>query len=256
MTESKKPLQSLANPRGGVSLRSIEKHYGAFHAVKNLELIIEPGELVTFLGPSGCGKTTTLRMVAGLETPDSGTVELGGRVLDDPSAGIHVPPERRKIGMVFQSYAIWPHMRVSDNITYPLSVKKVPKAERQGKLRDILELVQLTGQEDKWPHQLSGGQQQRVALARGLIMEPEVLLMDEPLSNLDAKLRKSMREDIRRIQQTLGMTMLYVTHDREEAEAISDRMAVMFDGILAQVGAPSEIRDSPANETVKEFFKE
>lgn len=241
---------------GGVRLRGVEKRYGQFHAVKSLDLTVEPGELVTFLGPSGCGKTTTLRMVAGLEIPDSGTVELGGRILDDPARGTHVPPERRNIGMVFQSYAIWPHMRVSANITYPLLVKKVPKDARQAKLREILELVQLTGQENKWPHQLSGGQQQRVALARGLIMEPEVLLLDEPLSNLDAKLRKNMREDIRRIQRTLGTTMIYVTHDREEAEAISDRMAVMFDGKLAQVGTPKEIRENPASDAVKEFFEE
>ena len=211
-------------------------------------------ELVTFLGPSGCGKTTTLRMVAGLELPTTGRIEVGGQVMNDVESGVYVPPEKRNIGMVFQSYAVWPHMTVERNIDYPLRIMKYPREAREKRLAEIVELVQLTGQEKKWPHQLSGGQQQRVALARGLIMEPRVLLLDEPLSNLDAKLRKNMRNEIREIQRTLKMTMLYVTHDREEAEAISDRMAVMFDGRLAQIGTPQEIRRHPVDDQVEAFF--
>lgn len=239
-----------------VLLEQIDKHYGAFHAVQNLQLEIGEGELVTFLGPSGCGKTTTLRMVAGLEFPTSGRILLGERIVNDPAGGIAVPPEHRHIGMVFQSYAVWPHMSVSRNIDYPLRIQKLPRDEREGRLREILKLVQLEGQERKWPHQLSGGQQQRVALARGLIMKPSVLLLDEPLSNLDAKLRKSMRTEIREIQRELKMTMLYVTHDREEAEAISDRMAVMFGGRLEQVGSPDSIRNDPSSDEVRQFFSD
>lgn len=239
-----------------VLLQHIEKRYEAFHAVQSLDLEINQGELVTFLGPSGCGKTTTLRMVAGLELPTSGRILIGDRVVNDPAAGIAIPPENRHVGMVFQSYAVWPHMNVARNIDYPLRIQKIPREQREARLAEILALVQLTGQERKWPHQLSGGQQQRVALARGLIMKPSVLLLDEPLSNLDAKLRKSMRTEIREIQQELRMTMLYVTHDREEAEAISDRMAVMFSGRLAQVGSPAEIRHHPAGEEVRNFFSD
>lgn len=239
-----------------VTLKSIEKRYGDFVAVAPLDLEVKAGELMTFLGPSGCGKTTMLRMVAGLEMPSGGRIELGDATVDDTEAGLHVPPEKRSVGMVFQSYAVWPHMNVARNIDYPLRIQKLPKATRLERLEQVLELVQLKGQEGKWPHQLSGGQQQRVALARGLIMEPDVLLLDEPLSNLDAKLRKSMRTEIREIQRTLGMTMLYVTHDREEAEAISDRMAVMNAGRLAQVGTPEEIRNNPSDEFVKDFFSD
>lgn len=239
-----------------VLLEKIDKRYDSFHAVQALDLEISEGELVTFLGPSGCGKTTTLRMVAGLEIPTSGRIVLGDRIVNDPAGGLAVPPEGRHVGMVFQSYAVWPHMNVARNIDYPLRIQKTPKEERERRLREIVELVQLKGQEHKWPHQLSGGQQQRVALARGLIMKPSVLLLDEPLSNLDAKLRKSMRMEIREIQRELKMTMLYVTHDREEAEAISDRMAVMFGGKLAQVGSPAEIRDNPATAEVRTFFND
>jgi len=237
-----------------IVLSGIEKRFGAFHAIKPLDLEVREGELMTFLGPSGCGKTTTLRMVAGLEMPTAGRIVVAGRVFNDASAGTALPPEKRGMGMVFQSYAVWPHMTVARNIDYPLRIRKVPRDEREARLARALTLVHLTGQESKYPHQLSGGQQQRVALARGLIMEPKVLLLDEPLSNLDAKLRRGMRREIRDIQQTLGMTMLYVTHDREEAEAISDRMAVMIAGRLAQVAPPSEIRTQPADDEVRAFF--
>ena len=239
-----------------IVLRGIDKQFGDFHAITQLDLEVREGELMTFLGPSGCGKTTTLRMVAGLELPTAGTIEVAGRVFNDAARGVAVPPEKRDMGMVFQSYAVWPHMTVARNIDYPLRIRNVAHAEREDRLARALSLVHLTGQESKYPHQLSGGQQQRVALARGLIMQPKVLLLDEPLSNLDARLRRGMRREIREIQQSLGMTMLYVTHDREEAEAISDRMAVMIAGRLAQVAPPAEVRARPADEEVRAFFSE
>jgi iron(III) transport system ATP-binding protein len=239
-----------------IVLRSIEKRFGDFHAVRSLDLEVAEGELMTLLGPSGCGKTTTLRMIAGLETPTAGRIELAGRTINDTAAGIAVPPERRGIGMVFQSYAVWPHMTVARNIDYPLRIRNMARDERERRLARTVALVQLEGQEQKYPHQLSGGQQQRVALARGLIMEPDVMLLDEPLSNLDAKLRRGMRREIREIQRSLGMTMLYVTHDREEAEEVSDRMAIMMAGRLAQVATPAEIRSRPADDEVKAFFSE
>jgi iron(III) transport system ATP-binding protein len=239
-----------------ISLKGIEKRFGDFHAIRRLDLDVHEGELMTFLGPSGCGKTTTLRMVAGLEQPTAGRIEVDGRVFNDPANGVSLPPEQRGMGMVFQSYAVWPHMTVGRNIDYPLRIRKIARDDRERRLTRVLELVQLTGQEQKYPHQLSGGQQQRVALARGLIMEPKVLLLDEPLSNLDAKLRRGMRREIREIQQTLRMTMLYVTHDREEAEAISDRMAVMIAGRLAQVAPPAEVRAHPADDDVRSFFSD
>ena len=239
-----------------IVLRSIERRFGDFHAVRSLDLEVAEGELMTLLGPSGCGKTTTLRMIAGLETPTAGRIELAGRTINDTAAGIAVPPERRGIGMVFQSYAVWPHMTVARNIDYPLRIRNMARDERERRLARTLALVQLEGQEQTYPHQLSGGQQQRVALARGLIMEPDVMLLDEPLSNLDAKLRRGMRREIREIQRSLGMTMLYVTHDREEAEEISDRMAIMIAGRLAQVATPAEIRSRPADDDVRAFFSE
>ena len=237
-----------------IVLSAIEKQFGDFQAIRRLDLEVREGELMTFLGPSGCGKTTTLRMIAGLEMPSAGRIELAGRPLNDMAAGIAVPPEQRGMGMVFQAFPVWPHMTVARNIDYPLRIRKVPREERERRLARTLTLVQLEGQEHKYPHQLSGGQQQRVALARGLIMQPKVLLLDEPLSNLDAKLRRGMRREIRAIQQSLGMTMLYVTHDREEAEEISDRTAVLIAGRLAQVATPAEVRSRPADEEVQAFF--
>lgn len=237
-----------------IVLSGIEKRFGEFRAIKHLNLEVREGELMTFLGPSGCGKTTTLRMIAGLEMPTAGRIELAGRVLNDAGAGIALAPEQRGMGMVFQSYAVWPHMTVARNIDYPLRIRKVGRDERAERLARVLSLVHLEGQENKYPHQLSGGQQQRVALARGLIMQPKVLLLDEPLSNLDAKLRRTMRREIREIQRALRITMLYVTHDREEAEEISDRMAVLFAGRLAQVAPPLEVRTRPVDEEVRAFF--
>jgi ABC-type Fe3+/spermidine/putrescine transport system ATPase subunit len=237
-----------------LALRSVEKRFGSFTAIRNLDLDVSEGELLALLGPSGCGKTTTLRMIAGLERPDAGRIEVAGRRLNDVAEGIAVPPEQRGMGMVFQSYAVWPHMTVARNIDYPLRIRRVAREEREQRLARALELVQLQGHSSKYPHELSGGQQQRVALARGLIMEPKVLLLDEPLSNLDARLRRSMRREIREIQRALRTTMLYVTHDREEAEEIADRMAVLIAGRLAQVATPAEIRSAPADDAVRDFF--
>jgi iron(III) transport system ATP-binding protein len=238
-----------------IVLKAVEKRFGDFYAIRGLDLEVRSGELMTVLGPSGCGKTTMLRMIAGLEPPTGGRIELGGQALNDAAARIAVPPEQRGMGMVFQCYAVWPHMTVAENVDYPLRIRKVARSQREERLARVIALVQLAGHERKYPHQLSGGQQQRVALARGLIMEPKVMLLDEPLSNLDAKLRRGMRREIRDIQRALGMTTLYVTHDREEAEEISDRMAVLIAGRLAQVATPAEIRSTPASEDVKEFLE-
>jgi iron(III) transport system ATP-binding protein len=209
--------------------------------VADFHLRVAEGELVSLLGASGCGKTTVLRLVAGLETPDTGRIEVGGRVVVDAAAGTWVPPEARRIGMVFQSYAVWPHMDVLENVAYPLRVRGVPREERRARTLAILDRVGLGGLDARRPSQLSGGQQQRVALARGLIMEPDVLLLDEPLSNLDAKLRVRMRRDIRRIQKETGFTVLYVTHDQEEALEISDRLAIMDAGRILALGTPDEV---------------
>ncbi|NRA96103.1 MAG: ABC transporter ATP-binding protein [Planctomycetes bacterium] len=207
-------------------------------------LAVEEGSFLSLLGASGCGKTTVLRLIAGLEVPDSGRVTIGDRTVFDES-GAWVAPEDRRIGMVFQSYAVWPHMDVMDNVAYPLRVRRITKPERHAKTLEVLKLVGLDGLEHRRPSQLSGGQQQRVALARGLIMEPDVLLLDEPLSNLDAKLRIRMRRDIRRIQRQTGSTVVYVTHDQDEALEISDRIVIMESGAILAEGTPDELRDHP-----------
>ncbi len=232
-----------------VTLTGIRKSFDQNLVVKGFDLSVGEGEFVSLLGASGCGKTTVLRLVAGLELPDAGRIEVGERVVCDIATKTWVPPERRRIGMVFQSYAVWPHMDVLQNVAYPLRVRRLPKAEWTERTLAILRLVGLSGLETRKPSQLSGGQQQRVALARGLVMEPEVLLLDEPLSNLDAKLRVRMRRDIRRIQQDTGFTVFYVTHDRDEALAISDRLVIMDEGEIVHVGAPDDIRSHPFLET-------
>ncbi len=217
-------------------------------AVDDITLAIGKGELVTLLGPSGCGKTTTLRMVAGFEFPSQGDIFLDGRTIND------LPPHKRDMSMVFQSYAIFPHLNVYENIAYGLRVARVDKEEIDRRVGDVLALVELTGYNKRAPNQLSGGQQQRVALARALIMEPKVLLMDEPLSNLDAKLREQMRSEIRRIQQYLGITSVYVTHDQIEAMTISDRIVVMNEGRIEQVGTPTETYRYPQSRFVADFI--
>ena len=240
----------------GVRLDHISKIYKdpktgkEFYAVNDVSLDIAPGSFVTLLGPSGCGKTTTLRMIAGFESPDAGEIYLGSDAINA------LTPNKRDTAMVFQSYALFPHYNVYDNVAYGLRLRKVPKAEIDRRIKQILELVELTGMEQRMTNQLSGGQQQRVALARAMVVEPSVLLFDEPLSNLDAKLRVSMRTEIRRIQQALGITAVYVTHDQAEAMAISDQIIIMNKGVIAQMGSPWEIYHHPTNEFVADFIGE
>jgi len=240
----------------GVRLDHISKIYKDpktgkdFYAVHDVDLTIEPGTFVTLLGPSGCGKTTTLRMIAGFESPDEGEIYLGGEPINA------LTPNKRDTAMVFQSYALFPHYNVFDNVAYGLRLRKTPKGEIQQRVTEILKLVELSGMEQRMTNQLSGGQQQRVALARALVVEPGVLLFDEPLSNLDAKLRVQMRTEIRRIQQALGITAIYVTHDQSEAMAISDNIILMKKGVVAQMGSPTEIYYHPNSEFVADFIGE
>ena len=240
----------------GVKLDHISKIYKDpktgkdFYAVHDVALDIAPGTFVTLLGPSGCGKTTTLRMIAGFESPDEGEIYLGGEPINA------LTPNKRDTAMVFQSYALFPHYNVFDNVAYGLRLRKVPKDEIQRRVTDILALVELSGMEARMTNQLSGGQQQRVALARALVVEPGVLLFDEPLSNLDAKLRVQMRTEIRRIQQALGITAIYVTHDQSEAMSISDNIILMKGGVIAQMGTPMEIYYRPNSEFVADFIGE
>jgi iron(III) transport system ATP-binding protein len=221
---------------------------GEVVAVDHVDIEIEEGELVTLLGPSGCGKTTTLRLIAGFEYPTEGTIRLDGQVINQE------PPHKRGMSMVFQSYAIFPHLTVFENTAYGLNVQRLSKKEVQERVARSLALVELTGLENRAPNQLSGGQQQRVALARALVMEPKVLLMDEPLSNLDAKLREQMRTEIRRIQKRLGITSVYVTHDQVEAMTLSDRIVVMNEGNIEQIGTPTEIYRKPQTRFVADFI--
>ena len=246
----------MEKTKKGVRLEHISKIYQDpktgkdFYAVKDTSLDIEPGSFVTLLGPSGCGKTTTLRMIAGFESPDEGEIYLGDEPINE------LTPNKRDTAMVFQSYALLPHYNVFDNVAYGLKLRKVPKDEIRERVMRILDLVELTGMEARMTNQLSGGQQQRVALARALVIEPSVLLFDEPLSNLDAKLRVSMRTEIRRIQQEVGITAIYVTHDQSEAMALSDKIIIMNKGVVAQMGTPQEIYYHPVNEFVADFIGE
>ena len=240
-----------ANPyrmgAGSVRLEGVGKRYGDTWAVRGVDLRVEPGEFFTLLGPSGCGKTTLLRSIAGFVTPDEGTIYLD----DGPVRA--VPPWKRDVGLVFQNYALWPHMTVFENVAFGLRQRRVAAAERLERVRRALALVNLGGLEGRRPSQLSGGQQQRVALARTLVVEPRVLLLDEPLSNLDAKLRAQMRIELLKLQQDLGITALYVTHDQEEALALSSRIAVMSEGRVVQVGTPRAIYENPADAFVAGF---
>ncbi|MFK4730453.1 ABC transporter ATP-binding protein [Agromyces mediolanus] len=239
----------LAGARDGtaVAFEGVVKDYGQTRVLHGLDLAIEPGEFVSLLGPSGCGKTTALRVLAGLERANGGTVRIGGA---DVSA---VPTNRRDLGMVFQAYSLFPHLDVTANTAFGLRMRKVAKREAARRVRDALALVGLEGFGDRFPHQLSGGQQQRVALARALVTEPRVLLLDEPLSALDAKVRVALRDEIRRIQLRLGITTVFVTHDQEEALAVSDRIAVMNAGRIDQIGTPEELYLRPATANVAEF---
>lgn len=238
----------------GVSLRKVLKRFGALVAVNGVDLDVADGEMLTLLGPSGCGKTTTLRMIAGLEDPDGGSIHIGEAPVFDQDRRINVPSERRDLGMVFQSYAIWPHMTVAENVAYPLRMRHVKREEIATKVKAVLEQVGLKGYEDTPAPNLSGGQQQRVALARSLVFEPRVLLLDEPLSNLDAKLREHMRYELRFMQRRLGVTALYVTHDQEEALTLSDRVVVMNHGVIEQIDTPDAVYERPASRFVAEFI--
>jgi iron(III) transport system ATP-binding protein len=236
----------------GIRLEGVTKRYGAVTAVKDLTLAVTDREFVTLLGPSGCGKTTLLRLLAGFVRPDAGVIRVGDVVLSSPDAV--VPPERRGMGMVFQNYAVWPHKTVHENVAFGLEVRRVSAAETRARVSRVLELVNLGGLERRYPNELSGGQQQRVALARSLVVEPAILLLDEPLSNLDAKLRERMRWELKDLQRRTGITFVYVTHDQAEAMALSDRIAVMHEGALMQYGTPREVYARPASRIVADFM--
>ena len=241
------PVTRTARAAVEVRLEGLSRHYGAVVALDHLDLTLEPGELIALLGPSGCGKTTTLRLLAGLEDADTGRITVAGKDITGVSAA------KRDMGMVFQAYSLFPHMTVRQNVAFGLRLRKVGTAERDQRALEMLELVGLAVQADRYPHQLSGGQQQRVALARALAIEPQVLLLDEPLSALDAKVRAQLRDEIRRIQLEVGITTLFVTHDQEEALAIADRVGVMRDGRLEQLAPPTEVYSRPATSFVAEF---
>jgi putative spermidine/putrescine transport system ATP-binding protein len=241
------PVTRTARAAVEVRLEGLSRHYGPVVALDHLDLTLAPGELIALLGPSGCGKTTTLRLLAGLEDADTGSITVGGKDVTGLSAA------KRDMGMVFQAYSLFPHMTVRENAAFGLLVRKVGAARRDKRALEMLELVGLSTQADRYPHQLSGGQQQRVALARALAIEPQVLLLDEPLSALDAKVRAQLRDEIRRIQLEVGITTLFVTHDQEEALAIADRVGVMRDGRLEQLAPPTEVYSRPANSFVAEF---
>ena len=234
-----------------IEIQNLFKRFKDVVAINRIGFEVSRGEMLTLLGPSGCGKTTTLRCIAGLEKPDEGDIIIDGKPM--LSQGF-VPPSKRGIGMVFQNYAVWPHMKVFNNIVYGLKLKKVPRPEIQEKAHKVLELVGLEGLEDRYPSQLSGGQQQRVALARALVTNPKVLLLDEPLSNLDAKLREELRFEIKSLVRRMDITSVYVTHDQAEAMVISDRIAVMDSGNVVQLGKPKEIYEKPATKFVADFI--
>lgn len=231
-----------------LELKNIVKKFGEFYAVKDFNLSVKEGELVALLGSSGCGKTTTLRMIAGFTHPTSGEISVGGKIIN------RIPPYRRNIGIVFQNYALFPHLTTFENVAFGLKLKKFSASQIKSKVEKALELVRLKGLEDRLPRELSGGQQQRVALARALVMEPTVLLLDEPLSNLDARLRGQMQVEIKRIQREIGITTILVTHDQEEAMSLADQIVVMKEGTIQQIGTPRQIFETPKNTFVADFM--
>ena len=237
-----------------IQVQGLTKTFNRVHAVDDVSFEVRTGEFLTLLGPSGCGKSTTLRLIAGLERPDAGEVRVDGRTVTSASQHLFVPPEKRGMGMVFQSYAIWPHMTVFENIAFPLRIKRVPGAEVRSRVQRVVELIGLTGMEERPAPLLSGGQQQRVALGRALVSNPSVLLLDEPFSNLDARLREDMRLEMGQLQRTLGVTTIFVTHDQTEAMMLSDRIFVMNAGRVEQAGAPREVYEHPASRFVMDFL--
>jgi len=236
-----------------IEVKNLTKKFGRTLAVDDVSFTFEGG-IFSILGPSGCGKSTTLRCIAGLEVPEAGFIKIGDAVVTDMQRGVFVPPYSRNVGFVFQNYALWPHMTVYENVSFGLQMRKQPKSEVENRVRQALELVGLGGLEDRYPFQLSGGQQQRVALARSLVYNPSLLLLDEPLSNLDAKIRETVRSELRRLLKSLGITAIYVTHDQEEAFVLSDRMAIMNDGKIVQEGTPLEIYERPKHPFVVKFI--
>jgi len=235
-----------------LTLTDLTKSYGSTVVVDRLNLTLRPGEFVSLLGPSGCGKTTTLRMVAGFVTPTGGTIEMDGQLMS--SARMSLPPEKRQMSMIFQSYALWPNMTVAQNVAFGLKMRKVPRAEARQRVAQILDVVQLGHLAERYPNELSGGQQQRVSLARALVVKPDILLLDEPLSNLDANLREGMRSEIRRLHDEFGITSIYVTHDQSEAMTTSDRIAVMNKGRIEQIDDPQTLYRRPRTRYVAEFI--
>lgn len=238
-----------------VRFEKVAKSFATVSVIQPLDLTIAPGEFLSLLGPSGCGKTTLLRMVAGLESPTAGRIWIGNELASDPQNRHQLPPEKRGLAMVFQSYALWPHMTVLENVAFSLKLRGISRDAREAKARTVLESVRLGDLSARRPSQLSGGQQQRVALARALAAEPKVMLLDEPLSNLDANLRDEMCDEIRDLRKTFPMTMIYVTHDQNEAFRLSDRIAIMNKGVLEQLASPSEIQEAPASEFVRNFLR-
>lgn len=238
-----------------IKVEGVAKGYGKHQVLQNLNLDIKKGECFTLLGPSGCGKTVLIRLIAGHEVPDSGKISIDSTTVADSASGEYIPPERRGLGIVFQDYAVWPHMTVYENIAYPLKMEKRPKEEIDKLVMDMVEVVGMKGLEKRLPSELSGGQQQRVALARALVADPSVMLLDEPLSNLDANLREEMRFEIKALQRKFGITVMYVTHDQEVALAISDRIAIMDnEGRIRQIGTPYEIFEQPADLFIFKFM--
>jgi spermidine/putrescine ABC transporter ATP-binding subunit len=243
-------VREFANPGAAVSLSRLEKHYGGVGAVRGISLEIRSGEFLTLLGPSGSGKTTTLMMIAGFETPSAGDIMVDGRSVTA------IPPNKRNLGMVFQNYALFPHLTVADNIGFPLKQRGVDRATRARLVGEALEVVRLPGYGGRHPRQLSGGQQQRVALARAIVFRPRLLLMDEPLGALDKQLREGLQLELRRLHAELGITFIYVTHDQDEALTMSDRIAVVNEGVIAQLGTPEDLYDRPSNRFVASFIGE
>ena len=235
-----------------VTIQKVTKAFGDNVVLREFDAVFGEGEFITLLGPSGCGKTTMLRMIAGFERPTEGEIDFDDMLVS--GGRTFVPPEKRGVGMVFQSYAVWPHMDVFENVAYPLTIRHTPKSEIKARVEKVLAIVHLSRYAERLPSQLSGGQQQRVALARALVAEPKLLLLDEPLSNLDAKLRESMRFEIKEIQQKLGINVVYVTHDQTEAMAMSDRIFLINRGVVQQCGTPEEIYNTPANQFVADFL--